>query len=379
MTRRLVPVLIVAVVAGLIALLAYSQMRPEPLKVSGVIEADEIRLGSRVGGRVERVAAGIDEGSRVKAGDLLVKLEPFDLGERRAQAAAALLEREAELSRLEVTLPIQIEQAQATVDGLAARLRELQQGPRMQEIRAGELQLALAEAQRERAERNYNRIAALFATEKGAATRDAMDRATEELRVTEAAKSVREQELNLLREGTREEEKDQARAALAEANSGLELIKAGSAKEVERATAAKDAAAASLAAIDQQLKELEIRAPADGVVESIELQKGDLVAAGAPVVSMVDHQHLWVRAYVPELHLDIKPDQSVAVTVDSYPKRRFKGRVTFVARQGEFTPSNVQTPEERSKQVFRIKVALDPGQGELRPGMAADVWLEAVQ
>jgi hypothetical protein len=64
------------------------------------------------------------------------------------------------------------------------------------------------------------------------------------------------------------------------------------------------------------------------------------------------------------------------VTVDSYPGRRFQGTLRFVARQAEFTPSNVQTPEERSKQVFRIKLVLDDPDGLLRPGMAADIWLE---
>jgi multidrug resistance efflux pump len=375
MARRLIPILIVVATAGLVGLLAYSQLRPQPLKVSGVIEADEIRLGSRVGGRVEEVAEGIDEGVSVSAGKLLVRLEPYDLQRRRAQSAALLLEREAEQNKFNDVLPVQVAQAKALVDQLAARSRELENGPRQQEIKAGQSQLKLAEAQLERAQLNYNRIAALFASEKGAATRDAMDRATEELRVAEAAKSVREQELLLLEEGTRQEAKDQAKAALREAEAALQLIETGSAAEKQRLSAAVAAARASVETIDAQLAELEIRAPIDGVVEAIELEKGDLVGAGAPVISMIDSNKLWVRAYVPENHLDIKLNQKVAVSVDSYPDKRFRGSITFVSRQGEFTPSNAQTPEERSKQVFRIKVTLDEGADVLRPGMAADVWL----
>ncbi|MEQ8788294.1 MAG: efflux RND transporter periplasmic adaptor subunit [Pirellulaceae bacterium] len=376
MARRILPILMVVAVLGLLGALAYSQLRHEPLVVSGVIEADEIRLGSRVGGRVAEVAEGIDDGSKVSAGDLLVRLEPFDLRQRRDQAAATLAERQADLKSLQLTLPLEAAQAEAVVNRLAARLKELENGPRQQEIKAAEAQVTLAEAQLVRAQRNYERIAKLFAAEKGAATRDAMDRVTEELRVAEATKRVREQEYALLQEGTREEELDQAKASLAEAQSALEAIEQTKEEELSRARAAVDAAQASLAATETQLAELDVTAPVDGVVESIELQPGDLVAAGAPVISMIDTHSLWVRAYVPENHLDIKLNQQLAVRVDSYPGRTFQGRVVFVSRQGEFTPSNAQTPEERSKQVFRIKVQLEPGQGELRPGMAADVILQ---
>jgi len=99
------------------------------------------------------------------------------------------------------------------------------------------------------------------------------------------------------------------------------------------------------------------------------------VPPNAPVVSMLDLGTLWVRAYVPENRLDLALGQRVVVTVDSFPGREFAGHVSFVARQAEFTPGNVQTPEERSKQVFRIKVEIDEGRDQLRPGMIADVWL----
>jgi len=84
---------------------------------------------------------------------------------------------------------------------------------------------------------------------------------------------------------------------------------------------------------------------------------------------------MWVRAYVPENHLHVKTGEEVEVQIDSFPGRIFKGEIVFVARQAEFTPANVQTPEERSKQVFRIKVKLTDGLDVLRPGMAADVVL----
>ena len=109
----------------------------------------------------------------------------------------------------------------------------------------------------------------------------------------------------------------------------------------------------------------------------MELQPGDLVSPGAPVISVLDAKRLWIRAYVPQSRLDIRRGQELKVTVDAYPDRKFAGEVTFVSREAEFTPSNVQTYDERAKQMFRIKVRIDPPDDvQLRPGMTADVWLE---
>lgn len=90
----------------------------------------------------------------------------------------------------------------------------------------------------------------------------------------------------------------------------------------------------------------------------------------------MDNSRLWVRAYVPQNRVGLRLGQKLRVTVDSFGDEPFVGEIIFISRQAEFTPSNVQTPEERSKQVFRIKVALKKGLEKLRPGMTVDVWLE---
>ena len=124
------------------------------------------------------------------------------------------------------------------------------------------------------------------------------------------------------------------------------------------------------------MDELTIKAPSSAVVESIDLQPGDLVGANVPAISLLDRGRLWVRAYVPENRLDLQDGQPMWVTVDSFPGEVFDAHISFVSREGEFTPRNMQTPEERSKQVFRIKVTLINGLDRLRPGMSADVWFE---
>jgi membrane fusion protein YbhG len=310
------------VVAALVALLLWSQWRSQPYLVSGYIEAHDIRIGSRVGGRVSRT--NVEEGQAVTAGQVLVELEPFDLTQRRDQASA-------------------------TCDQLQAQLDELVAGPRPQEIDVAKAALAQAEAELELATRTHDRLKSLV--ESDAESREKLDQATAQLKTAVADVEARRQGLALLQEGTRHEQIDAARAQLASVK-------------------------AALAAINQQIDELSIRAPVDGIVETIELCPGDLVAANAPVISLLDRSLLWVRVYVPENHLDLHLQQKVSVAVDSYPGRRFAGTVTFIAQQAEFTPGNIQTPEERSKQVYRIKVTLDAGQPELRPGMQADIYLD---
>jgi multidrug resistance efflux pump len=372
MVRRIVGVLVVA--ALLLAALLYSRFRPGPLKVSGFIEADEIRLGSRVGGRVAKVL--VEEGQTIHAGDVLAELDPYDLYERRAEAAAQLEQRRAVHERLSSGLRDEEKaQAKARLEQLTAKLEELQHGPRPQEIKAAQADLDLAQAELDRAQEAHRRIARLFA--EMAASQDQMDRASADLQVALARVRARTEQLDLLKEGTRTEAIAAAEAQRREAEQAWRLAEKGyRQEEINEAYAAVNAAKSALEAIERQLAELKIVAPVDGTVEALELQPGDLVFANAPAVSLIDMQRVWVRAYVPEDRLDLALGDRLPVTVDSYPGKRFTGEITFISRQAEFTPSNVQTPEERSKQVFRVKVTLVDGLDQLRPGMAADVWLE---
>lgn len=364
-----------AVVVGLlIAALVWSRQRPVPFVVSGFIEADEIRLGSRVGGRVAVVH--VAEGDDVRKGDTLVELDPFDLREREAVQVAARDRARIEYEKLSRGYRAEeVAQAAARVRQWEARVEKLRNGPRPQEIETARAEVAVAEAVLALAQDNHRRIEDLFRQQ--ATTQDRYDRAVSELRAAQATLTARSEQLALLEAGTRPEEIREAEAQLEEAREALRLLQRGyREEEVQAAYAAMQEAEAALNAVQSQLRELVIEAPLDATIESIELQPGDLVGANAPAIALLDRNSLWVRAYVPEARLDLKIGQRVAVTVDSYPGEVFVGEVTFISRQAEFTPSNVQTPEERSKQVFRIKVSLRAHTDKLRAGMAADVWLD---
>ena len=372
MAKRVIGVMIVGAI--LLALLLFSQQGGGPLKVSGFIEADETRLGSRVGGRISEVL--VEEGQAVTAGQVLVTLEPFDLQARRATAAAELAGKQAAYDRLKAGYQSeQIAQARAERDRAKAELDKLVAGPRVEEIAAAAAQLQQAEAQAELSRIVYEQKATLF--ERSAATQDERDTAEQQYKAGQAVVEYRQQQLQELRAGSRHEDIANAQAAHEATEQALKLLVNGyRLEDIAQAKAAVQAAEASLRAIESQMDELTVKAPVGGVIEAAEIHPGDVVSPNAPILSMIDPIHLWVRAYVPENHLNLQLGQPLDVSVDSYPGRMFTGTLTFIARQAEFTPGNVQTPEDRSKQVFRIKVTLDEGADVLRPGMTADVWLD---
>lgn len=364
---------VLAVAAALAAFLIFSQHRREPLVVSGFVEAYEIRVGSRVGGRVESVH--INEGDRVTSGTILVKLDPFDLVRRRENAnaqylaARAAYERAVAGSRAE-----EIAQGRARHEQARARLDELIHGPRPQEIASARAQLNDALAQLRLANVNFERISTL--RKSGTVSAEQFDQARAQRDAAQATADSRRQALDLLVVGTRPEQIAQARAQAAETSEALRLLISGTrAEDIAQARANAEAAQASLNVIERQIEELTIKAPLTGIVEAVDLRPGDLIAPDAPALSIMDTSQIWVRAYVPENRLTFKVGDAATVTTDSFPGEKFDAAVTFISRQGEFTPSNVQTPEDRSKVVLRIKVQLRSGTEKLRPGMAADVHL----
>lgn len=366
----------IVVVAALILTLFYSQIRVSQPFVSGIVETDEIRLGSRVGGRIKQVH--VEEGDRVTAGQQLIDFEAYDLLERELQAIAELAIREANLKRFNSGLrPEEIAQAKTRVDQLSAQLKLLELGPRQEELEAARERLNGANAELLLVKREYERAAKLAQTD--AIARGELDIAVKKLDAATANVEVKKNELAILNAGNRPEEIDQARARLEESKLGWELAKKGfRIEEIEQAEAARDSASAALEAIRQQKTELTIVAPSDGFVDALDLQAGDLVPPNAPVMTILSDSRKWVRAYVPQRFLQLEVGQELRVSIDSFPDDQFRGVVSFISHQAEFTPSNVQTADDRAKQVYRIRVTIDEGAEKLRSGMTANVWLNSL-
>jgi len=342
--------------------------------ISGIIEADDIHVGSKVGGRVLKVA--VNEGQAVKAGETLVLLEPRELNAALAEAQASLRQAEAKFALLSAGYrKEEIEQAEAAARQARAELDQQISGPRRQEIDQAAADWKAAKAQAENARKFLSRMEDLAKREL-IAKQEYDDAVTKADEAEQKAQSARER-YDLLLAGTRKEEIERARQRLAEADAKRRQLRGGFRKEeIAQAKSEMEAVGARLEQIQTQLDETVIKAPVDALIESLDLEPGDLVGAGKPVATLLRTSNLWVRAYLPEAQLGfVQPGLKVKVRVDSFPSKDFAGVVRRIHRQGEFTPRNIQTHEERVLQVFQVEVVIDDPENVLRPGMSADVTI----
>ncbi len=147
--------------------------------------------------------------------------------------------------------------------------------------------------------------------------------------------------------------------------------------QAEAARGALGQAVAGLNLVRVQISNASITAPVSGTVLERNIEVGELAMAGTAICKLGDLSRPYLKIYLPEnLYGRVKLGQTAGVTVDSYPKRNFAGRVAAIASQAEFTPKDIQTKEERVKLVFAVKIAVENPGGELKPGMPADAVLE---
>lgn len=341
------------------------------LPASGNIELVDAELSFKIPGRVERRL--VDEGERVTRGQVIAQLEARELEAEVAMRRAELAAAQAALHELQAgTRPEEIAAAKAAMEKAAAALAELQHGLRPQEIRVAEAALQSAWTEKLRLEAELARAQKLLQTQTIA--QEEYDRQKAAYDVAAAKLVEAQQRLELAREGPRAEEKDQARNAFLQAKALYELALAGPRPETKAQAAAKlQQAQAALQLAEVRLAYATLTAPFDGIVLSKNIEPGEYVAPGTPVVTLGDLRHVWLRAYIEAEDLDkVKYGQEARVTTSTYPGKVFRGRVGFIASEAEFTPKNVQTPKERTRLVYRIKIYLDNPQMELKRGMPAD-------
>lgn len=366
--------LLALVVVGAAATIKYftSRAATDRIVLSGNIEADEIHIGSKIGGRIAEVL--VREGQEVKPGDPLIRFEAYDLNARRADAEAAVAQADANHQKLlNGFRSEEVAQAKAQAEAAWMALEEARNGPRRQEIEAARGQLESANADYEVAKATLARIEKLVRD--GVQSHQDYDNAKAAFDRASGQRDAARQNLNLLLAGTRREEVARAERQYNQAAANYQMMQHGSRKEdIDAARAQLERARASLQQIDTQLGELEVKAPADAFVEVLRVRPGDLINPSAPVATLVELNRLWVRVYMPEPELGYAQlGKEVAVQVDTYKNESFKGTIEQIASRGEFTPRNVQTRSEREHQVFALRIRVDNSSHHLRAGMAADV------
>jgi HlyD family secretion protein len=357
--------------------IGYTQLAVKPnskvsvIKVSGNFEVTQAEVSFKIPGKVE--ARFVDEGDRVRVGQPIAKLEARDILEEVALRRAEVEAARAQLMELERGFrPEEVAQAEAVVERARAHLAELLAGSRPQEIEAAEASLRRARAELERWRSDHERQRQLF--QRGVISAREYESVLAAYRVAEAQVREAEERVKLVREGPRKEQIAQARAALKEAQERLAMLREGPRKEtIEAARARLEGAKAALAASETRLSYTTVTSPLNGIVLSKNVEPGEYVAPGTPVVTIGDLENIWLRAYIDEPDLGkVKLGQRVRIRTDTYPEKRYEGRISFISSQAEFTPKNVQTERERVKLVYRIKVDVPNPTMELKPGMPAN-------
>lgn len=383
--KRLIPIVALIIVPVIIAYFGLDETRngtSSSIFLSGNIELRTVNLAFKVPGKL--VDFAVEEGDTVTEGMTLAALDRNQIMRRRDQAEAGLAATRSRLRELEATLAYQISRTEAQIEQQKAELKQarayldqLLSGTRDQEIEEALAGLQRVASEAERARLDWERAQTLYQNEDISASQRDQFKSTSDA----TAASVRQarQRLDLLVEGPRKENIEATRAQLERAQAGLKLAETQrldvkrTEQSIETARANIDSAAAQLALIDTQLEDMVMRSPTDGVVLVKAAEVGEVLAGGTTIVEIGDVEHPWLRGYISEEDLGrVKLDAPVQVTTDSYPDKVYEGRLSFIASEAEFTPKQIQTPEERIKLVYRIKIDVGNPDRELKLNMPSD-------
>jgi HlyD family secretion protein len=330
----------------------------------------------------------VDEGMKPKKGEVLAELDQEVIKARRDQAEAQVRELEAREASLALTIKIkeevldaEISRAKAGVKAADARYQSLKTGSREQEIAEAAAARDRAKFEWENRERDYQRLKDLFASR--IVSESQYDAARTSAEAGRAAYEAALERYKLVKAGPRDELVLEGKANLAGSSAGLVAAEAGR-KEVEKLKldlqalqAQRDQAKALLTIAEEDLKRSRLYAPFDGFVTVKDVEEGEYVQAGTPVITLAQLDEVWVKTYVPETQLGrVYLGQKAEVISDTFSNKTYPGTVTYISPEAEFTPKNVQTREERVKLVYRIKVTLQNPKQELKAGMPVDVILK---
>lgn len=353
------------VILGLVALLGggylvlaasfWNRGLPEGLlQANGRIEGDHVTVSSKFPGRIQEMLAR--EGNSVAKGQVVIRLDDVQTRSKVDQARHAWDMTEAQVQSAHTTLavlnlevPLAIESAQSRVDEAKAVLEKakaVEQEARVDEQRIRSLlpEEAVAQQQYDQALARWN-----VARSEVQVARSTLVKTTKELAQAELGWMrirAKENEVAAL-----ESQRDQLEAVLNEAESVLD--------------------------------DLTIRAPTNGTITARMVDVGEVVTAGAPLLELVDLDRLYLQVYVPEVQIGrVRLDLPARIYTDAFPDQPFQATVRYIASKAEFTPKEVQTPDERVKLIYAVRLYLtDNAEHRLTPGLPADAiirWKDGV-
>jgi HlyD family secretion protein len=352
------------------------------IQVSGNLELTQVDISFKTAGRlIERT---VTEGDWVKKGQLLARLDPAQLRHQDVRDKALISSAVSNYQQLETSIAFQratiesdVAARRAELNAAQAKLDALLNGNRTQDIQQSAAAVNDAKAQLEFAKSDWDRAQVLFKNED--ISRQQYDQYRMKVDSLTAMLRQAEERYSLMKEGARKEDIEGARADVARAQAGVKTAEANrlELERKEQELAARKAeierSRAQEGISESQLDDTAVYAPMDGVVLVKSAEVGEVLAAGTNVMTIGDIDHPWLRAYINETDLGrVKLGQQVNLTTDSFANKTYKGHVSFIASEAEFTPKQIQTKEERVKLVYRIKIDVENSSHELKSNMPVD-------
>lgn len=293
------------------------------IESSGTLEAVEVNVSSKVSGQLLKLY--VQEGVTVEQGDTI-----------------AVLDNE--------MMQLQLQQAQAGIALAEAQYHLLVNGARVEDLSAAEEAVRQAESGFHTARSDYDRIKELYAT--NTVSKKQYEDAESRFTIYQAQYNSAKQNLQKLQRFARPEDLSAAKARMEQARAQANLIK-------------------------KQITDSYIIAPVSGTVTYKPVEEGELIGVGTILVRISRLEKMELMIYVNETELGkVKLGSSAEVMIDTFPDKKYPGKVVYVSPVAEFTPRNVQTKDERTKLVFGVKLEVENVNGELKSGMPADAYLK---
>ncbi|MFB3896463.1 MAG: HlyD family secretion protein [bacterium] len=350
----------------------------------GTVEATEISISSKIPGRILKV--NVDEGDMVQSGEVLATLESEEITAKVHQAEAGVTTSSDQLQQAMLAVQLeekratdQINQAKAGVDAAKAKYEMAMNGARPQEIQQAEQAVEAAKAQLEIADKTWSRMKSL--ADEGVIPRQKSDEVESAYKAAVAQYTAAEAKLKLVKEGARKEEKDAAYAGLQAADAQLDLAKHA---QMQVAIRKQDVAAlraklqASQALLDEAnsyLNQTEIKAPTAGLISQKIAEPGEMVAAGYPILTLVDQSKYWIEIYVNEsLAGGYKSGDAVTVELPAINKQ-VPAHISKIVPAADFATKRA-TNERGSFDIrtFQFRIEFDQSTPDLIRGMTARVF-----